>query len=146
MTGSNPAKEQSASPKGAGVATSPKSTGGSPRSKSGSPKTPAAGSSPKSAGSPRNLDPIVDPGVEQAVEADDVENPEDDNDTDSALGEPATSTASIASSILRYRTIHGRRFHSDTGNALYWSVKMIESRQGGLALILLMAAAAQGIQ
>lgn len=114
MTGSKSAEDQSASPTGAGPAASPKSTGGSPGSK------PA---SPASAGSPRNLGPVVDPGLEQAVEADDAEIPEDDNDADSALGEPVASTASIASSILRYRTIHGRRFHSDTGNALYWSVK-----------------------
>ena len=29
------------------------------------------------------------------------------------------STASIASSILNYRTIHGRTYHADVGNAEY---------------------------
>ncbi|KAF5022987.1 hypothetical protein F66182_4944 [Fusarium sp. NRRL 66182] len=34
---------------------------------------------------------------------------------------PAESTASITSSILSYRTIHGRTFHSELGNAEYWA-------------------------
>lgn len=43
------------------------------------------------------------------------------DDGDSALGEDnADSTASLSSSILQYRTIHGRRYHSERGNALYW--------------------------
>jgi len=43
------------------------------------------------------------------------------DDADSALGEDlAESTASLSASILEYRTIQGRRFHSERGNALYW--------------------------
>ncbi|EFX01042.1 methyltransferase type 12 [Grosmannia clavigera kw1407] len=46
--------------------------------------------------------------------------PEED-DTDSALGDDAaSSTASITSSILQYRTINGRTYHSDMGNNNYW--------------------------
>ncbi|KAF4970360.1 hypothetical protein FZEAL_10052 [Fusarium zealandicum] len=42
-------------------------------------------------------------------------------DNDSSI-EPdnASSTASISSSILEYRTIHGRTYHSEQGNAQYW--------------------------
>ncbi|TDZ71701.1 Secondary metabolism regulator LAE1 [Colletotrichum trifolii] len=46
---------------------------------------------------------------------------DDDGDGDSALGDgAASSTASITSSILHYRKIHGRTFHSEVGNAQYW--------------------------
>ncbi|KAL6399709.1 hypothetical protein AUP68_17116 [Ilyonectria robusta] len=73
------------------------------------PDTPERHSSP----------PSSDPGHEQVIEADD--NVESDDDADSALGPDAeSSTASITSSILRYRTIQGRTYHSDRGNAFYW--------------------------
>jgi hypothetical protein len=43
------------------------------------------------------------------------------DDGDSALGDDATSsTASLSSSILKYRSIHGRTYHSEIGNAQYW--------------------------
>ncbi|KAK1762289.1 S-adenosyl-L-methionine-dependent methyltransferase [Phialemonium atrogriseum] len=46
--------------------------------------------------------------------------PEDD-DADSALGDDAaSSTASVSSSILQYRTINGRTYHSDRGTNQYW--------------------------
>ncbi|KAK7423551.1 hypothetical protein QQX98_001009 [Neonectria punicea] len=86
---------------------SPKSQGSgprqasSPRQRVGSPKTPSP------------------PPEEQTIEADD--NVPEDDDADSALGtEGESSTASITSSILHYRTINGRTFHSDRGNAVYW--------------------------
>ncbi|KAF7556964.1 hypothetical protein G7Z17_g1033 [Cylindrodendrum hubeiense] len=41
------------------------------------------------------------------------------DDVDSALGDNLSSTASIASSILKYRTILGRTFHSEQGDAHY---------------------------
>ncbi|RSL45158.1 hypothetical protein CEP54_014390 [Fusarium duplospermum] len=41
-------------------------------------------------------------------------------DADSALGDNSSSTASITSSILKYRTILGRTFHSEQGDAHYW--------------------------
>ncbi|KAH8679298.1 S-adenosyl-L-methionine-dependent methyltransferase [Ilyonectria robusta] len=44
------------------------------------------------------------------------------DDGDSAVGDDAaSSTASITSSILEYRTIHGRTYHSERGNAEYWT-------------------------
>lgn len=46
---------------------------------------------------------------------------EGDDDSDSALGLDATSsTDSLTSSILRYRTLNGRTYHSERGNAQYW--------------------------
>lgn len=79
------------------------------------PDTPERHSSP----------PSSDPGHEQVIEADD--NVESDDDADSALGPDAeSSTASITSSILRYRTIQGRTYHSDRGNAFYWYVVILK--------------------
>ncbi|KAK1479811.1 methyltransferase domain-containing protein [Colletotrichum cuscutae] len=44
-----------------------------------------------------------------------------DDDADSALGDDnASSTASITSTILQYRKIHGRTFHGEVGDAQYW--------------------------
>ncbi|KAF5599123.1 methyltransferase [Fusarium pseudocircinatum] len=45
----------------------------------------------------------------------------DNNDADSVISNPAESTASMTSSILSYRTIQGRTFHSERGNAQYWA-------------------------
>ncbi|KAK3385900.1 S-adenosyl-L-methionine-dependent methyltransferase [Podospora didyma] len=48
--------------------------------------------------------------------------PRDDDDNDSSLGSDIlSSTASLSASILEYRMIHGRTFHSDkTTDAQYW--------------------------
>ncbi|KAK5657221.1 hypothetical protein OQA88_3279 [Cercophora sp. LCS_1] len=44
-----------------------------------------------------------------------------DDDGGSKLGEDqADSTASLTSSIVQYRTVLGRTYHSERGNALYW--------------------------
>lgn len=51
--------------------------------------------------------------TEQAASASD--------DADSALGSVEDdSTASGTTSILAYRTIHGRTFHSEKGDTQYW--------------------------
>ncbi|KAH7233114.1 S-adenosyl-L-methionine-dependent methyltransferase [Fusarium tricinctum] len=42
------------------------------------------------------------------------------DDTDSTLSDNASSTASLTSSILQYRTLHGRSYQSERGNAHYW--------------------------
>jgi hypothetical protein len=43
------------------------------------------------------------------------------DDPDSVYGDDAaSSTASLSASILDYRKIHGRTFHSAVGNAEYW--------------------------
>ncbi|KAG8353235.1 hypothetical protein FVEN_g8836 [Fusarium venenatum] len=50
------------------------------------------------------------------------ENVPGDDDADSAVGDDvASSTESISSSILHYRTINGRTYHSERGNAEYWT-------------------------
>lgn len=51
-----------------------------------------------------------------------VQRPDFEDDEDSAFGDAVSSTDSITSSILEYRTIHGRTYHSDSvpGNAQYW--------------------------
>ncbi|KAG5800728.1 hypothetical protein H9Q69_000287 [Fusarium xylarioides] len=41
-------------------------------------------------------------------------------DGDSAVLDNASSTASLTSSILQYRTINGRAYHSERGNPEYW--------------------------
>lgn len=41
-------------------------------------------------------------------------------DDDSAYGDVLSSTASLTSSILRYRTLHGRTYHSEIGRAEAW--------------------------
>jgi len=43
------------------------------------------------------------------------------DDADSAFGsDAASSTASLSSSILAYRTVNGRTYHSDRGSIEYW--------------------------
>ncbi|EFX06413.1 methyltransferase type 11 [Grosmannia clavigera kw1407] len=44
----------------------------------------------------------------------------DDYDDDLAVNDVQSSTASITSSILNYRTFKGRTYHSDRGTAQYW--------------------------
>ncbi|CAJ0542641.1 Ff.00g001800.m01.CDS01 [Fusarium sp. VM40] len=70
--------------------------------------------SPKSPQSPQRDVPAAAHTIEVD---DDVEEDEDDP----GLGADAeSSTASITSSILHYRTINGRTYHSERGNAAYW--------------------------
>ncbi|RSL41968.1 hypothetical protein CEP53_012453 [Fusarium sp. AF-6] len=46
----------------------------------------------------------------------------DTSDKDAVVEDDvASSTESISSSILHYRTIHGRTYHSERGNAQYWT-------------------------
>ncbi|KAF5024547.1 hypothetical protein F66182_3310 [Fusarium sp. NRRL 66182] len=76
--------------------------------------------------SPQGESPTAqhDETTEQAIIPDDARSDNGSiarNDADSAIGEEdADSTASITSSILEYRTIRGRTFHSEIGNAFYW--------------------------
>lgn len=80
------------------------------------PKTPPAASSPDPAAAPAASSPG---GILPADHW--AQNPAED-DAESALGESVvSSTGSISSSILNYRTLHGRRYHSEIGNASYWA-------------------------
>ncbi|KAI0842563.1 S-adenosyl-L-methionine-dependent methyltransferase [Hypoxylon sp. FL0890] len=80
---------------------------------------PLADSVPASAG-PSLADPSDSTAVSRWLQA----QPDLDADyyeVDSALGDDAgSSTASLSASILEYRMIHGRRFHSARGNTDYW--------------------------
>ncbi|KAL1854083.1 hypothetical protein VTK73DRAFT_8805 [Phialemonium thermophilum] len=46
---------------------------------------------------------------------------EEGHDDSSDFEDAGSSTASLSSSLLNYRTIQGRRYHSDQGNAQYWA-------------------------
>ncbi|RSM14757.1 hypothetical protein CDV31_005339 [Fusarium ambrosium] len=48
------------------------------------------------------------------------ESGQDESDIGLALGGGNSSTASLASTILEYRMLNGRRYHSERGNAQYW--------------------------
>ncbi|EEU38760.1 uncharacterized protein NECHADRAFT_95105 [Fusarium vanettenii 77-13-4] len=52
-------------------------------------------------------------GQPPAVSTEDRDSGQDDD-------ELAESTTSISDSVLQYRTIHGRTYHSERGNAQYW--------------------------
>ncbi|KAF4998889.1 hypothetical protein FGRMN_2820 [Fusarium graminum] len=78
--------------------------------------------SPKS-DSPRSPQQRDVPASTQTIEVDDavLDDDDDDDDDDPGLGVDAeSSTASITSSILHYRTINGRTYHGERGNAAYW--------------------------
>lgn len=47
-------------------------------------------------------------------------------DEDSAVLDNASSTASLTSSILQYRTINGRAYQSERGNPEYWCVMAVK--------------------
>lgn len=103
------AAKEGSSPKAA----SPKD-GSSPKAtspKSNSPK--GQGSSP--AGPPDPVTGLLPGGHWTQVAAEQVI-----DDGDSAVGTVNTASTSLASSILEYRSLHGRTFHADQGNAKYW--------------------------
>jgi hypothetical protein len=79
-------------------------------------------SSPKSQRSaPRS--PTSQRSVPTATQTIEVDTEEEDDEIDPGLGADAeSSTASITSSILHYRTINGRTYHSERGNAAYWYI------------------------
>ncbi|KAK3988020.1 TAM domain-containing protein [Cladorrhinum sp. PSN332] len=79
---------------------SPKDKGKSPASRSGTT-------------SPRDFLPASHWAAAAAEESPEAE-------TDSVLGSITDSTESLTSSVVAYRTIHGRTYHSERGNAQYW--------------------------
>lgn len=81
-------------------------------------------SSPKSS-SPKARSPSPTRLPEAARPADQaqavIEVDEEAAEEDPTLGDDVeSSTASLSSSILDYRTINGRTYHSERGNAAYW--------------------------
>lgn len=49
---------------------------------------------------------------------------QEDDDNDSEFIENMSSTVSLSSSILDYRTLNGREYRSDGGDTQYWFVKL----------------------
>ncbi|KAI0108007.1 S-adenosyl-L-methionine-dependent methyltransferase [Hypoxylon sp. NC0597] len=79
-------------------------------------------SKPTTAG-PSGSSAQIPPQQPAIVAASDIGNEEDDDqdDVDSALGDDASSIVhSITSSVLNYRTIQGRTFHSEKHNSIYF--------------------------
>ncbi|KAI4861787.1 S-adenosyl-L-methionine-dependent methyltransferase [Hypoxylon rubiginosum] len=89
------------------------------------PSTSAAAASPTSAGGSPSAHVV--PQQVELVAAPDSEGPGDDDDdaladSDSALGDDAaSSTNSITASIMEYRTIQGRTYHSEKHNSKYFT-------------------------
>ena len=79
----------------------------------GSSASPAASPKSKQSSGPASPQAAPDATAEIQVDA-------DFDDADSAVGDGASSVASLSSSILQYRTLHGRRYHSDATSAQYW--------------------------
>ncbi|KAH7309073.1 S-adenosyl-L-methionine-dependent methyltransferase [Stachybotrys elegans] len=109
----SPVGGASASPLGTHGASSPNDGGASPPKSDVSP--PKSTGSPAPAASPQAQTGILGP-EHWAAQAQ-----QEDDDANSDLGsDAASSTASITSTILQYRTIHGRSYHSEQGSAQYW--------------------------
>lgn len=61
----------------------------------------------------------------------DPDNDQTDDDADSALGDDkSASTASVSSSILAYRKLHGRTFHNYHGSEDYWGPNDEQQNEG----------------
>lgn len=86
------------------------------------PAAPAAGSSP-SQQAPGDTPAPAHPPQAELIPAVLPEGEEENDEADSALGaeDAVSSTASVASSILNYRTIQGRTFHSEKYNTEYFT-------------------------
>ncbi|KAI6080913.1 S-adenosyl-L-methionine-dependent methyltransferase [Hypoxylon rubiginosum] len=92
-----------------------------PAAAAGSPTGPAspasAGGSPSTHVVPQQAELVAGPDPEGPEDEDDF-----DGDSDSALGDDAaSSTNSITASIMEYRTIQGRTYHSEKHNSKYFT-------------------------
>ncbi|RYP12974.1 hypothetical protein DL767_011000 [Monosporascus sp. MG133] len=94
------------------------------RASDGTPGPDAATGSPAAAATTSNVAQGSEAPAENILPASHwqaQEEPED-GDVDSAYEfDNASSTASLTASILEYRTVHGRTFHSERGNAQSWN-------------------------
>jgi SAM-dependent methyltransferase len=87
------------------------------------PSPPAATTSPAPPLEDEGVDTTTSTGILPA-EHWTQQAPVHDDDTDSSLGDTdnASSTASLSASVLEYRTIHGRTYHSERGvDAQSWT-------------------------
>ncbi|SPO04389.1 related to TAM domain methyltransferase [Cephalotrichum gorgonifer] len=81
-----------------------------------SPKSPKSKSSSPKAGSPEASEVA---GILPAQHW--IDTAEEYGTDGSDAGSVISSTASLTASILEYRKIHGRTYHSEIGNASYWA-------------------------
>ncbi|KAI0837016.1 S-adenosyl-L-methionine-dependent methyltransferase [Hypoxylon sp. FL0890] len=108
-----PAKTASAVPAEAGTAAAAGTSATDTQ-----PATPSAPAVSPDAPAPGTTNPDILPASHWAQ----VRHPEETDDEDSAYGDDnASSTASLSASILEYRTVHGRTYHSERGNAQSWN-------------------------
>ncbi|KAJ4138508.1 hypothetical protein NW768_002343 [Fusarium equiseti] len=63
---------------------------------------------------------ILDPQHWSEMQQPKANGSNDEDDGTAMMSDSDSTMASIASSILQYRTIHGRTYHSEQGNAQYW--------------------------
>ncbi|OTA94954.1 hypothetical protein M434DRAFT_394172 [Hypoxylon sp. CO27-5] len=107
-----PAKTASASTRDVAGTTAESSTSAQPTT------APAQASTSTGAPTPGTTNPNILSASHWAQ----VPHPEETDDDDSAYGDDnASSTASLTASILEYRTVHGRTYHSERGNAQSWN-------------------------
>ncbi|KAM0321803.1 hypothetical protein ACHAQA_009900 [Verticillium albo-atrum] len=93
------------------------------------PVAEAAAPAAPAAVSPASPQSITDAGsllapshwVTTAAQTETNEPVADDGDSAFAVDDGASSSASISSSILQYRIINGRTYHSERGDATYWA-------------------------
>ncbi|KAI1080134.1 S-adenosyl-L-methionine-dependent methyltransferase [Whalleya microplaca] len=108
--------EGQASSSGGGGASSQPAASGSPPAAATSPPA-ATTSSPPAQHQPHADDLLAAPDPDE-----DEEGQDDGFDADSALGsDAASSTNSVTASILEYRTIKGRTYHSERHNSKYFT-------------------------
>ncbi|OTA57427.1 S-adenosyl-L-methionine-dependent methyltransferase [Hypoxylon sp. EC38] len=109
-----PAKTASASTSDVAGTTAESSTSAQPAT------APAQTSISTSTGAP--TPGTTNPNILPASHWAQVPHPEETDDDDSTYGDDnASSTASLTASILEYRTVHGRTYHSERGNAQSWN-------------------------
>ncbi|KAI8956485.1 S-adenosyl-L-methionine-dependent methyltransferase [Daldinia sp. FL1419] len=112
---------------------SPKAAMATTATSAASPGTPA---SPKDPTSPRSPGRSATPegeafGTEQHIEvADDLEEPDDNDDANSAVGSSIqSSTGSLTESIYAYRVLHGRTFNAPKTSE-YWAPNDEQQNEG----------------
>ncbi|KAI0380330.1 S-adenosyl-L-methionine-dependent methyltransferase [Hypomontagnella monticulosa] len=119
---SSKAAASSSSPAATPAAPAPAATAATSSTAAAAAASPAATSPPEAAAAATPTPATQAPAhILPASHWAQLPEPEVRDDDDSAYGEDnASSTASLTASILEYRTVHGRTYHSERGNAQSW--------------------------
>ncbi|KAI1088651.1 S-adenosyl-L-methionine-dependent methyltransferase [Rostrohypoxylon terebratum] len=103
----------------------PATTTTSDTGKASTPPVPSSPQAPEMAASTSTNAPAsgsTNPNILPASHWASVPHIDETDDEDSTFGDDnASSTASLTASILEYRTVHGRTYHSERGNAQSWN-------------------------